>query len=303
LRLEIEQTMKWKRVKEKDILMRYLFCTILLLIGVKIDTASGYKVIFALNCGGDEHVDSNGIRYEKDTLKIGTASNYGVNLPSGIGRVEQTDEILYQTERYHTSTFGYELPLASGDGEYVLILKFCEVYFNIPNAKVFDVVLNGDHKILSDLDIFRNVGKGVAHDEHIYFSVSRNRLYYKEEESEIRGGKVRVEFIKGFRDNPKCNAIVLIKGSDVNNVPKLPPLTETSQQQQQQQQDSSESFLEKEIPSEEEKPAAATTAAKQRKVSGPKTESPYSTLDDQLIISIFVGIVLFIPLLFCLCRL
>lgn len=284
--------MNWKRAKEKDILLSI----IIVLIGFKINTASGYKVIFALNCGGDEHVDSNGIRYEKDTLKIGTASNYGVNLPSGIGRVEQPDEILYQTERYHSATFGYELPLASGDGEYVLILKFCEVYFNAPNAKVFDVVLNGEHQILSDLDIFRNVGKGVAHDEHIYFSVSRNRLYYKEEESEIRGGKVRVEFIKGFRDNPKCNAIVLIKGSDVNNVPKLPPLAETSQQ------DSSESFLEKEIPSEEEKPVA-TAAAKQRKVSGPKTESPYSTMDDQLIISIFVGIVLFIPLLFCLCRL
>jgi hypothetical protein len=202
------------------------------------------------------------------------------------------------------------LPLASGDGEYVLILKFCEVYFNAVNQKVFDVVLNGEHQILSDLDIFKNVGKGTAHDEHIYFSVSRNRLYYKEEESEIRGGKVRVEFIKGFRDNPKCNAIVLIKGSDVHNVPKLPPITETSSSTSSSTPtDSSENFIENkllnELPVEEEKEKPAV--AKQRKqniASGPKTESPYSTtMDDQLIISIFVGIVLFIPLLFCLCRL
>lgn len=33
--------------------------------------------------------------------------------------------------------------MTSGDGEYALVLKFCEVYFNAPNAKVFDVVLNG----------------------------------------------------------------------------------------------------------------------------------------------------------------
>lgn len=282
-----------RRQKDYGLVLLSAFILIFLL-----KSASGYKVIFAINCGGDETVDSNGIRYEKDTLKIGTASNYGTNLPS-IGRVSESDIILYQTERYSTSTFGYELPIASGDGEYVLILKFCEVYFNSANQKVFDVVLNGEHQILSDLDIFRNVGKGVAHDEHIYFSVSRNRLYYKEEESEIRGGRVRIEFIKGFRDNPKCNAIVLIKGSDVNNVPKLPPLTTDASPQQDT---SSENFLEKEIPVEEqEKPAAA----KQRKqiVSGPKSDDPYTSMDDQLIISIFVGIVLFIPLLFCLCRL
>jgi hypothetical protein len=44
-------------------------------------------------------------------------------------------QILYQTERYHYSTFGYDLPLR-GDGNYVLVLKFAEVYFNAPDQKV-----------------------------------------------------------------------------------------------------------------------------------------------------------------------
>jgi hypothetical protein len=254
-----------------------------------VDSSYGYKVIFAVNCGGEEHTDSNGIKYEKDTLKIGTASDYGRNLGS-IARVSQADEIIYQTERYHTSTFGYEIPI-SGDGDYVLVLKFCEVYFNSANSKVFDVVLNADHQILSDLDIFGSVGKGAAHDENIYFSISRNRLYFKEEESEIRGGKVRVEFIKGYRDNPKINAILLMKGSDVNNIPKLPPHTETP-----------EPVEENTVPPvEEEKPIV--TKPRKAVPSGPKSENPYSTMDDQLAMSIFVGIVLFIPLLFCLCRL
>jgi hypothetical protein len=44
-------------------------------------------------------------------------------------------QVLYQTERYHTSTFGYDIPVAE-DGHYLLILKFSEVYFNAPNMKV-----------------------------------------------------------------------------------------------------------------------------------------------------------------------
>lgn len=269
--------------------MTILRCiSILLLLSLIIAESDAYKVIYAVNCGGDEYTDKSGIKYEKDSLKIGTASDFGKHLTS-IGRVQPPDEILYQTERYHTSTFGYEIPLA-GDGDYVLVLKFSEVYFNSVNSKVFDIVLNGDHQIVSDLDIFAQVGKGVAHDEYIFFSVSRNRLYYKEEESEIRGGKVmRVEFIKGYRDNPKINSIVLFKGTDVNNIPKLPPLSTDAPE--------SEKF---EMPVEEEKPVIS----KPRKTSGPKTNNPYQSIgDDQLMLSIFVGIVLFIPLLFCLCRL
>lgn len=263
--------------------------SILLLVSLVICETAAYKVIYAVNCGGDEHTDANGIKYEKDSLKIGTPSDFGKNLAS-IGRVPQSDEIIYQTERYHTSTFGYEIALA-GDGDYVLVLKFSEVYFNTLNAKVFDIVLNGDHQIVSDLDIYAQVGKGIAHDEYIYFSVSRNRLYYKEEESEIRGGKVRVEFIKGYRDNPKINGIVLIKGTDVNNIPKLPALTTETLETTEP----SDLFVQ-----EEEKPVIS----KPRKTSGPKTQNPYSTMDDSTtMISIFVGIALFIPLLFCLCRL
>ena len=64
------------------------------------------QVIYAVNAGGEAHTDTNGIRYERDPLasRIGTASDYGKRLL--IGRVPPNDHILYQTERYHTSTFG-----------------------------------------------------------------------------------------------------------------------------------------------------------------------------------------------------
>ena len=93
------------------------------------------EIVFAVNAGGEAHIDIYGIKYQRDTLhnKVGTASDFGKQLI--IGRVPQADQILYQTERYHYATFGYEMPI-KGDGDYVLVLKFSEVYFNAPNQKV-----------------------------------------------------------------------------------------------------------------------------------------------------------------------
>lgn len=275
---------------------------IIVLLQHLIRGGHAYEVVYAVNAGGEEFTDSAGVRYQRDPLTVGTASDYGKNLLM-IGRVEQKDELLYQTERYHTSTFGYDLP-ANSDGEYVLILKFCEVYFNAPNQKVFDVVLNGDHTVVSDLDIFALVGKGAAHDEYIYFSISGGKLYFKEEESEIRNGKIRVEFIKGYRDNPKINGIALLRG-DVENIPKLPPLTAKNTGDGgtgAAETDTVDESFEAPVPTEEvvEKPA---TAQKQRKTSGPKQPNPYSLDDSSMMLPVFVALGLFIPLLFCLCKL
>lgn len=67
--------------------------------------------------------------------------------------------------------------------------------------QVFDVVLNGDHTVVADLDIFEKVGRGVAHDEYIPFKIVKGRLFYNEEDSEIHAGKIRVEFIKVQQHN------------------------------------------------------------------------------------------------------
>lgn len=114
------------------------------------------KIIFAVNSGGDSHTDIYGIKYVKGKLnvclqcsefhakqiviytdplegKVGIASDYGRQYLN-IGRVPEADAILYQTERYHHSNFGYDIPV-SEDGDYVLVLKFCEVYFNSPSMK------------------------------------------------------------------------------------------------------------------------------------------------------------------------
>ncbi|XP_020282136.1 malectin-B [Pseudomyrmex gracilis] len=256
--------------------------TLLVLLAIFTFRSHCLEVIYAINAGGDRHVDSYGIRYAKDPLmgRVGTASDYGKQLI--IGRVNTMDQILYQTERYHHSTFGYDIPI-SKNGDYVMILKFCEVYFNSPNMKVFDVVLNGDHTVVTDLDIFERVGRGVAHDEYVPFRVQDGKLIYNDEESDILAGKIRVEFIKGYRDNPKINAIAVIKGT-LDDIPQLGPIPQNQ-----------EEFYA--APEEEEE------TVRSRHTSGPRTPDPYSIEDSSVMLPVFVAIGAFIPLLFCLCRL
>lgn len=92
------------------------------------------EVIYALNAGGEAFTDSLGIRFRRDFLTEGVPSDYGKMLD--IKRVSSQDKILYQTERYATETFGYTIPMPPGDADYVLWLKFCEVWFNAPKLKV-----------------------------------------------------------------------------------------------------------------------------------------------------------------------
>ncbi|XP_072762370.1 malectin-A [Anoplolepis gracilipes] len=257
---------------------------LLLLLGVSwIPGSHCLEVIYAINAGGESHTDSYGIRYAKDPLmsKVGTASDYGKQLI--IGRVNNVDQILYQTERYHHNTFGYDVPI-SQDGDYVMILKFCEVYFNSPNMKVFDVVLNGDHTVVTDLDIFERVGRGVAHDEYVPFRVQGGKLIYNDEESDILAGKIRVEFIKGYRDNPKINAIAVVKGT-LEDIPQLGPIPQDPEEYHNMQE-------------EEEEPTVRS-----RHTSGPRTPDPYSIDDSSVMLPVFIAIGAFIPLLFCLCKL
>ena len=166
--------------------------------------------------------------------------------------------------------------------------------------KVFDVVLNGDLTVNSDLDIFEKVGRGVAHDEYVEFSVENNKIIYQGEESEISAGKIRVEFIKSYRDNPKINAVIMIKGT-MADWPKLPPLPVEPEEDELADELKVEKILRKKIFSHTKSFQESTTA--RRKPSGPRVADPYAEDDSSSMLPIFVAIGAFIPLVFCLCKL
>ena len=167
------------------------------------------KVKFAVNCGGSEHRTPDGVLYQSDT-------GYSTGITSEHGKSSQikltTTPELYQTERYATSDLTYSIPLTES-GSYVLILKFSEVWFNSEQQKMFHISL-GDHQVVEFLDIFGKVGINAAYDEFIEFTYENGKVRVKGSEAPnaVKSGRLQVSFIKTDFDNPKINAIVLVKG-------------------------------------------------------------------------------------------
>ena len=114
------------------VIMKNLFTLYLLILFSSTIECIG-EVIYAVNCGSGTHTDLNGVHYQADRLSVGTASDYGKSLQ--IERAAPADQILYQTERYHGGDFGYTVPITD-EGEFVLVLKFSEVYFRGSKLKV-----------------------------------------------------------------------------------------------------------------------------------------------------------------------
>lgn len=305
----------------KNIQIFLVINVILLILQHELDAL---EVIYALNAGGDSFTDSNGIRYRRDYLTEGTPSDYGKSLD--IKRVQPQDKILYQTERYHTESFSYNIPMPSGDGDYVLWLKFSEVWFNAPGLKVFDVALNDDI-VVKDLDIFERVGRGVAHDEIVPFQVRQNKIIINGKGSNFNN-EIKVEFVKTEKDNPKVNAIILVKGTP-DQIPQLPPYQpnqpkqfdefdeeekeETPSPSDKNEEDEDENDVNERIKRmqkqrfEEENNERASASRKskvyQQEPPMPVVTDPYASDETSYIIPILVSIGAFIPLLFCLCKL
>eukprot|EP00116_Pleurobrachia_bachei_P003119 sb/3463381/ len=159
------------------------------------------RAIWAVNAGGGAHRGVDGVVYGADPSNMpGVTSDHGIHHLPLLARVHPQDRILYQTERYNFDTFGYTIPVPQ-DGDYVLVLKFCEVYFQASNQKA---------------------GHGTAHDEYVPFRIQGDALFIRDYKLAFTGD-VQVEFVKTPYDNPKINAIVLYEGK-LAEVPKLPPL-------------------------------------------------------------------------------
>lgn len=74
-------------------------------------------------------------------------------------------------------------------------------------------MLDDEHAVLDELDIFSKVGRMTAHDEYIPFQVKNGRLVVKGRSSSY-SGKLTVTFQRlDHRDNPKANALIIWRGS------------------------------------------------------------------------------------------
>ena len=83
----------------------------------------------------------------------GSVARYG----SPIADTEE--DPVYQTVRYNLDSYHFRVP----SGTHRVTLKFCEVAYDTPGARVFDVSLEGA-KVIEKLDVFARVGKNRAFD-------------------------------------------------------------------------------------------------------------------------------------------
>ncbi|KAK8723075.1 hypothetical protein OTU49_011826 [Cherax quadricarinatus] len=157
--------------------------------------------------------------------------------------------------------------------------------------------MNNDITVVPALDIFGRVGRGVAHDEYVPFTILSNTLIVGGQESPLRSSKVKVDFVKGYKDNPKVNAIFVIKGR-LDDVPKLPPLP----REEDLDSDVEEPRPSANLPNSNNQNNKQSQTMK-RRPSGPRTPDPYALDDTSSMLPVFVAIGAAIPILFCLCKL
>jgi hypothetical protein len=173
------------------------------------------NVMVAINCGAKEGVtDMNGVWWRPDHgFQGGVASDAGVE-----HRWMLPNADVYQTERWGESTFSYFVPFDTNvpvDGDYTLVLKFSEQYFESPGLKVFDVKV-GDTTVIKGLDPLARAGnKLFPYDAFIELKVKRGEVLINGEKVKgaLKDGALQVSFVKGPADNPKVNGIALVRGT------------------------------------------------------------------------------------------
>ncbi len=103
------------------------------------------EFIFGVNSGGAQYTNGNGNVYVTDQYFRGGQTGTISNPIDGT-----VDDVLYHSIRY--GNFSYEIPLSNGN--YTVVLKFAEIYWNQAGQRVFDVLINGN-RVVAGLDVFR----------------------------------------------------------------------------------------------------------------------------------------------------
>lgn len=172
------------------------------------------KVILAISSGSNEAVeDLAGFTYSADRYFVGgNADESGDQMQWALPNSE-----VYHSERW--GTFKYQLPMpTNSEGQYTLILKFSEIYFQEPGQKLFDIKI-GSSNVIRNLDIFEKLtSRGIPYDEFIDIKVKGSKVWANgiETKDGLVKGSLVVEFAKGGADNPKVNALVLVEGGKEN---------------------------------------------------------------------------------------
>ena len=157
-------------------------------------TPTGFAL--RINCGGNQFTDFNGNLWIADQYFSGgqTYDYAALNIPPvltppTLNYLQQ----LFAQER--SGNFNYQIPCENGN--YTVNLYFCEVGFNSPSSRAFNISLNGT-TVISNFDIFSEVGKGLG--------------MKKTFSGVVANGLMLIGFVADL-DSPQINGIEIVKAS------------------------------------------------------------------------------------------
>ncbi len=168
-----------------------------------------------VNAGDDTYIDTQGKAWFADRpYTVGAwgyiekASNIFTTSESIAGTADQR---LYQSERFNMAGYAFDVPT----GYYEVTLKFAEIHFDRTGQRIFSVFIEGQ-PVLTDLDIYAEVG--------------RNRAYDRTFSLPVTNGQLNIDFVpKRYNDAPKISAIAVRQIADTPIVTPTPtpPVEET----------------------------------------------------------------------------
>ncbi len=151
-----------------------------------------------INAGGNAYTASNGVQYVADSYFSGGKKYSKVEPIAGTA-----DDALFQTERFATSSFSYNI--AVEPGTYAVSLDFAELSFDAAGQRVFDVKIEGK-TAFDNLDIWAEAGDQFTAYEPAPYVI------------DVIDGELNIEFVKGVQ-NPKVSAISVVDVTSDDNSP------------------------------------------------------------------------------------
>jgi Malectin domain len=196
-------------------LTMYVVATLVFVVSLtSLPVRADYEVITAINVGGEAHVDSFGIFYDKDNSNQGE-SFYCDRHSSVSGLVSPKDEYIYKT--FRSDFKNYDLKITD-DGNYLLIFKFLQCTTIEPGQRAMSVQLNARHTVIKNLDIPAEVGAGAALNVYVPFRICNGLVHLNHEISRVFDSRLRVEFTSSMGTN-SCCGLVMLKG-DYADIPE-----------------------------------------------------------------------------------
>jgi hypothetical protein len=184
-----------------------------LLVVLFASTVTAYKVIYAVNLGGEAATDSNGINYHKDYNEIGDTASCPENMT--ISGISKEDEIIYKSVHHFDESFEIAAIPAIDNGEYLINFKMSECWGHENSVRPINITINKQHTFTVESKV-----QGSTLDKYYYFNICDKKLHLEGTSSLFTDGPLIIELgPEKYRVSAVMSAIVLIKLTG-NPVPK-----------------------------------------------------------------------------------